>query len=123
MLMVTAVVAVACFTAFGAKADEEKEDTKPKHEIAEVMQKAMKGGLAAKVVKGEATDQEKKDLLEMYKSLAKHSPPKGPERAWNARTKALVESAAEVVEGKPGGPGKLEKAINCMSCHQAHRPS
>lgn len=121
MLMLTAAIAVACIATYGVRAED--DDAKPKYEISDVMEKAMKGGLAAKVAKGEASDEEKKDLLDMVTALAKHKPPKGPERAWKARTKALVEAASEAVEGKPSASAKLQRSMNCKACHEAHKPA
>lgn len=121
MLMLSAAITVACFATYSLRAED--EDAAPKYEIADVMQKAMKGGLAAKVAKGEASDEEKKDLLDMFTALAKHKPPQGPERAWTGRTKALIEAASEAVEGKTSASAKLQKAVNCKACHEAHKPA
>ena len=52
-------------------------EKKAKHTIAEVMQKAMKGGLCGKVAKGKASDEEKEQLVELFTSLSKNEPPKG----------------------------------------------
>lgn len=91
------------------------EDKKPKFEIKEVMAKAMKGGLCKKVADGKATDEEKKELVELFEALAANKPPKGELSDWKAKTKALVDAA------KAGDGSKLKAAANCAACHKLHK--
>ena len=76
-----------------------------------VMKKAMKGGLCEKVAKGEASDEEKKQLVVLLTGLTKTTPPKGDEDAWKKKTTALLEAA----KGTDGAA--LKKAMNCGACH------
>ncbi|HEY2415464.1 MAG TPA: hypothetical protein VGI40_24695 [Pirellulaceae bacterium] len=92
--------------------------------IKEVMKVAMKGGLAKKVASGEATDEEKKKLAGLFSALHDNKPPKGEQSSWDAKTKALVDAANEVLAGKASGNEKLKEltaAGNCMACHSAHK--
>lgn len=89
--------------------------------IKEVMKVAMKGGLCAKVAKGEASEEEKKKLAGLFAALHENKPPKGEQASWDAKTKALVDAANEVLAGKAGAGDKLKTAANCMACHSAHK--
>lgn len=100
---------------------EKKEDEKVT--IKQVMQKAHKAGLLKDlVVKGNATDEQKAELLKLYKGLAANKPPKGAEESWKTKTKALVDAAQAAVDGKEGAAAMLTKASNCKACHDAHKP-
>jgi hypothetical protein len=96
----------------GGQADGQE---KPKYKIAEVMAKAMKGGLCAKVAKGEATAAEKETLVELFTALHANTPPKGDAEGWKAKTKALLDAA------KAGDGAALKKAANCAACHKEHK--
>jgi hypothetical protein len=85
---------------------------KAKHTISEVMKVAMKGGLCGKVAGGKASDAEKKQLVELFESLSKNTPPKGDAKAWKERTTALLEAA------KKGDAAALKKNANCATCHK-----
>jgi hypothetical protein len=96
----------------GGQADGQE---KPKYKIAEVMAKAMKGGLCAKVAKGEATAEEKETLVQLFTALHANTPPKGDADAWKEKTKALLDAA------KAGDGAALKKAANCAACHGVHK--
>jgi hypothetical protein len=89
--------------------------------IKEVMKVAMKGGLCKKVASGEATAEEKKQLAGLFAALHKNKPPRGEQSSWDEKTKALVDAANDVLAGKEGAGGALQKAANCMACHSAHK--
>jgi hypothetical protein len=97
------------FFVVGTNGAQDKKD--PKYPIKEVMKEAMKGGLCAKVAKGEASDAEKAQLVEYFTSLTMCTPPKGEADAWKTRTGELLKAA------KDGDVAALKKASNCMSCH------
>ena len=107
------VVVVGLLVALGDNLAQEKE--KPKHTIKEVMKKAMKGGLCAKVAGGKASDEEKKELVELFTSLTKNTPPKGEAASWKEKTSALLEAATK------GDGAALKTAANCMNCHTEHK--
>ena len=92
-----------------------------KASIKEVMKIAMKGGLCAKVAKGEATEEEKKKLAGLFAALHENAPPKGEKASWDEKTKALVDAANDVLAGKEGSGAALQKAANCMGCHSQHK--
>ena len=94
---------------------------KAKHTIPEVMAKAMKGGLCKKCANGEGSDEEKKQLVELFTALAANEPPKGEAKSWKAKTSALVSAAKAVAKGDEGAGKKLLGAANCAACHKAHK--
>jgi hypothetical protein len=98
------------------------QDAKPKYTIKEVMKTAHKGGLTKKVAKGEASAEEKKQLVELYEALAANHPPMGDEASWKEKTAELVVAAKEAAEGKEGAAAKVNAIfMKCMGCHSAHK--
>src|SRR5947209_19536811 len=95
----------------------------PKFTIADVMKKAHgKTGVLNKVKKGQASDTEAKDLLELYQALAKNKPPQGDADSWKNKTTALIEGAKLYVDGKKDDAvAKLNGAANCQACHKIHK--
>ena len=85
----------------------------PKYTIKQVM-KAMKGGLCAKVAKGEGTKEDKEKLVAMFTAMCQNTPPKGDKEEWVTLCKKLVEEAkaAQKAEGK-----SPIKSANCKACH------
>ena len=90
-------------------------DAKPKHTISEVMKTAMKGKLCEKVAKGNATDEEKAKLVELFTALAANKPPKGEAASWKEKTGALLTAA------KNGDNKALAAAAKCGACHDVHK--
>lgn len=105
-----AILAIVGTTWLAAQAAD-----KPKHSIKDVMKIAMKGGLNKKVADGGASDDEKKQLVELYEAMAAATPKKGDAADWKAKCDALV-AAAKANDGKA-----LLKAANCKACHDAHK--
>jgi hypothetical protein len=95
------------------RADKDKE--KAKATISEVMRKAHKGddALRTKLLKGDASADEKAELLALYVALSLNTPPKGDVDAWKARTKAILDSYNKGDIDKKA----FTKATNCGSCH------
>jgi hypothetical protein len=87
------------------KAVMKKAHTAPKGELT----------LLDKVIKGKASDDEKKQLLDLYSDMAKDTPPMNDDQDWKDRTKALVAAA------KAGDAEALKTASNCMGCHSEHK--
>ena len=102
---------------------QDKEDEVDPEAIKKAMKTAMKEGLTKKVANGEASDEEKEQLLKLFTEMAKLDPPKGEKEPWDKRVKALVDGAKAAVEGKEGAGAALMKAANCKDCHTAHRPA
>ncbi|MBI1246532.1 hypothetical protein GC197_01660 [bacterium] len=101
-----------------AMADKGKDS---KYDTEEIMKKGFKGGLVAKVIKGEASEEDQKLVIAMLESLAHNKPHKGSEEDWKKRTTALLEAAKGTVEGKEGAASKLKEAANCKACHKDHK--
>jgi mono/diheme cytochrome c family protein len=97
------------------------QDAKAKFTIKQVMKTAHKDKRKDKVAKGDASADEKKQLVELYEALAANKPPKGDEADWKAKTAALVAAAKDAEAGKAGAGEALTKAANCMECHTAHK--
>ena len=81
----------------------------------------MKGGLCKKVAGGKASDEEKAQLLTMFKALGAAKPKKGDAESWKTKTTALVAGAQAAVDGKKTAGGLLNKAANCKACHSVHK--
>lgn len=91
------------------------QEKKAKYTNAEVMQKAMKGGLCAKVASGKATDAEKEQLIAYFVALHDNTPKKGGADSWKAKTEALLNAS------KAGDGKALQAAANCKGCHEIHK--
>lgn len=92
-----------------------------KYSTKDVMTKAHKSGLAKKVVKGTATADEKKLLVELYESMAANKPTKGDAENWKKLNDELVAAAKAVEQGTAGAGERLGKAMNCGACHSKHK--
>src|ERR1700674_3361284 len=94
-----AVLAVAGFAGLSVRGEA---DDKPKYTIKEVMKKAhdKDDSLLGKVVAGKASDDEKKQLLELYVALGKNKPEKGDDKSWMTKTDAIVMAATDVKDNK-----------------------
>lgn len=116
-----ATMAVAALVAMGVPAGMSQARTEDEA-IKKVMKAAMKkGGLCGTVAKGQATDEQKAKLLDLFKELSSAKPAKGDEGSWKTKTEACVNAAQAVVDGKPGAIEQLKKAVNCKACHDAHK--
>lgn len=107
-----------------------RADEAPKLSIKKVMDEAHKPpkgmddapSLYNKVKSGDATDAEKKKLVELYTALAADHPKLNDDDDWKTRTEAMVAAAKEVEAGKEGGVNALKKAADCKECHKLHKP-
>ena len=102
----TGCLLLGVFVCMPAMGDD--DDSKPKITIKDVMKKGFnkRKGLLPKVTKGSATDEEKKELHEMFVALSKNKPPRGEEESWKKFTGALVKAGKMVVDGD-------EKVLAC----------
>lgn len=85
--------------------------------IKEVMKIAHKDGLHKKVLGGSATDEEKKQLLDLYIDMLEGTPKKGDKAEWQTVAGAATVSVAKVVLGREGAIDELKKTSDCMGCH------
>lgn len=116
------VIILLSTTWMGLSIADVPEDTT----IKSIMNSAHKGppkgtGLLKKVATGKASAEETKELLELYKFMAKLSPPKGEADAWTERSGLLVGAVEAIVKGNDEGKQQLQKASNCKACHDAHK--
>ena len=95
--------------------------SKPKYTIKTIMKNGLKGGLAKKVVSGEATAKEKIQLLDYAIALYETKPKKGDPASWTRLTGDLVTAAAKVAIDPKAGTEALGKAVNCKACHNVHK--
>ena len=116
-LMASSLVLAAfvCAPSFAA------DDDKPKYTIKDAMKKAFKGPLVKKVAGGNASDDEKKELLAIVESMAMQKPKKGDEESWKKLTSALIKGAKAAVDGDADAPKMLKTAANCKACHSKHK--
>ena len=98
------------------------DEGKAKHSIKEVMKIANKEKLVNKVVAGDATDEEKKKLLDVFISLLESEPPQGDMASWQKLAGGTALAAAKVVVGREGAEAELKAANNCKACHGVHKP-
>jgi hypothetical protein len=96
----------------GAVCQGDKQDADT---VKSIMQKAMKGGLAQKFAQGKANDEEKKQLIALFANLSNLKAPKGNDKEWRERTRALFDAV------KADDAKALQKAANCAGCHRAHK--
>jgi hypothetical protein len=104
--------------------DKEKEKEKVKDITIKIVMKkahqaAKKGekSLLTKFQDGEATAEEKAQLVKLYEALAANFPPKGDKEGWKTKTEALVKAA------KANDIAALKAASDCSGCHKEHKKS
>jgi surface antigen len=114
-------MAVALLVTVGALVSLSQAGPAPDATVKKVMKAAMKGGLLKKVADGKADEKQKKDLLDMFESLAKADPVSGEKASWDSKTKALVVAAQAAVDGKADSADLLKKAATCKACHDVHK--
>lgn len=109
-------------------AQEAAAEAKPKYTIKEVMKGAHMPATEGEkpllqiVMGGDATPEQKQQLLDFYISLAENEPPKGDKEAWAKKTAPVVLGAAMIVVGRENGADVLKKATVCAACHKDHKP-
>jgi hypothetical protein len=105
-----------------ATAIADDDEPKKKLTIKEIMDVAHKKGLIKKVATDKASNEEKKKLHDLYTQMAKLKPPKGDQKSWESKTKALVKAAKAAVDKDATFKAKLKAASNCANCHNVHKP-
>ncbi len=100
-----------------------EEKTEKPLSIKQVMGKFHKGNpaLCGKASKGQASEAELKEMLAGYEAICAQKPPKGDEEAWKAKCTALVNATKALIEKKEGAATAYGTAVNCKSCHDAHK--
>ena len=116
------------FTYVAVATAQEGAQAKPKYAIKEVMKGAHtpprpgEKSLRDVVLAGDATPEQKQQLLDFYISLAENEPPKGDKEAFAKKTAPVIIGAAMIVVGRENGADVLRKATNCAACHKDHKP-
>ncbi len=90
--------------------------------ISDIMKEVMKPGMLRKAMNGEATDEEKIQILDVLITLTEHEPPQGEADAWKARTTQLMTDYAKFLVGREGAAEALRTSSNCKSCHNEFKP-
>ena len=123
VLSTAALCAVAGLGAAMSWSMAEDEATEAQHTIKEVMKIAhgKDSNLLKKVIQGEASADEKKQLLDLYISLVEGKPSKGDMDSWHTLAGGAALAAAKVVVGREGALKELETATNCKACHSVHK--
>ncbi len=85
--------------------------------VKEVMKIAHKDGLHKKILGGMGTDDDKKQLLDLYLDLVEGEPKKGDKAEFKVQASAAMASAARVMLGREGAIDELKKTSDCKSCH------
>jgi hypothetical protein len=113
---------VAFILVVGRGTSQDKDKEKPKFTIKEVMKAAHdKEGLLGKVLKGEASAEEKTKLVELYVALCQNTPPQGEDTAWKERCLKIVVAARGIAKGDDQAPRQLQAVTNCRTCHTAFK--
>lgn len=95
--------------------------TEPKHTIAEVMRDVMKKGQWKKLASGEASKEDADKLVALFEDLARNQPSHGTAKSWEEKTQVIFKAAQAAAKHEEGAGDRLKKAIDCRSCHQAHK--
>lgn len=86
--------------------------------VKEVMKIAhAKEGLHSKILAGTGTDEDKKQLLDLYLDMAEGEPKKGDKAEFKVVASAAMASAAKVMLGREGAIEELKKTSDCKACH------
>lgn len=94
-----------------------------KKTIKQVMKAGFAGdnSLCKKVVTGDASDDEKKEFLNLLIDLVENDAPKGEEIQWKMQSGRALLAAAKVVAGREGATDELKEATNCKACHDVFK--
>jgi hypothetical protein len=113
---------VALIFAVGA-ADRPGDDDDGDEIIERIMKRNFKGddALISKVTAGDATDAQKRKLIDALTTLSKARPPRGGAKSWKEKTGAMLDAARDVLAGKEGARNRLEEASDCKACHKRHK--
>lgn len=117
------VLAVAALVASPVVADDAHEN----HEIIEkVMKEGLKGDESplAKVLEGDASKKEIKELDKLIKTMEGTKAPVGDQADYDEKVAELIAAIGAVAGGDAEAPAleRLDKASDCKACHGDHKP-
>jgi hypothetical protein len=109
-----------CLAALALGAQQQKGNAA----IKAMMEKTHKGAdnIASEVRNGRGKEEDVKNLLAAYKSIAPLKPAVGDAKSWKSRTDAVIAALNDLVAKKPGAVDRVHGATECRACHEAHRP-
>lgn len=94
----------------------------PKYTIKEVMKQTHgPTKLRDKVLSGDASKEEKDQLLDLYLSMIESRPEKGEPQSWMMKSGRLILATARVAVGREGALEELKVASDCKACHEVHK--
>ena len=100
----------------------QNEGSGEKKSIKEVMKAAMgKQGILEKLKSGEASTEEKTELLNLFIDLYESEPPKGEIESWHELAGKSLLVAAKAAAGREVTADEVMQGCNCMECHKAHQ--
>lgn len=117
-----ALLGLGMFLASDAAGPTPDEKDKPSVSIMDIMTKAHgRNGLRKKFMDGQASKEEKDELLNLYVELGKNKPPKGDGASWKKRTDAIVKATKDTIDNKSGAKNRFANATRCKDCHDQHK--
>ena len=100
--------------------------TTPKPELTseQIMEEGFKGktSLAARLTDNMGTQADKMRMVYLTQQLALNQPPKGDLASWTEKTTALNLAAVALEKNSPDALVTWKAAVDCKSCHTAHKP-
>lgn len=125
VLGITGILTMGLSAIWGIQiqAEEKPSEEKPevRHTVIQVMNGAMKKGQWKKLATGEATPEQATKLLALFDDLRANKAPHGDAVSWEEKTQEILEAAQAAAKKETGAGDRLKKAIDCRSCHQAHK--
>jgi hypothetical protein len=115
--LVTGSMMIALLNAADEKKDPIKEFMKACHKAPQGVDPICK-----KASDGKASADELKKLVDGYTVMAAAKPPKGDDVDWKDKTSKLLAASKALQKNEPGAAAKYKEAVNCKSCHTAHKP-
>tara|TARA_B110000305_G_C19409520_1_gene624625 strand:- start:384 stop:776 length:393 start_codon:yes stop_codon:yes gene_type:complete len=117
------VLAVAALIASPVLADEAHDN----HEIIEkVMKEGLKGDESplAKLLEGDASKKEVKELDKLIKTMEGTAAPVGEQDAYDEKVAELIAAIGAIAGGDMEAPAleRLDTASDCKACHTDHKP-
>ena len=111
------LVLVCAAGAYAVQSEEGEQKS-----IKQVMKAAMgKQGLVEKLKKGDASDEEKIELLGLFIDMYENEPPKGKPESWRELSGKALLVAAKAAAGREVSEQEIMEGCNCMDCHKAHK--
>ncbi|MDA7922548.1 hypothetical protein N9B73_12415, partial [Verrucomicrobiales bacterium] len=100
------------------------------HDNHEIIEKVMKEGLKgdesplAKLLEGDASKKEVKELDKLIKTMEGTAAPVGEQDAYDEKVAELIAAIGAIAGGDMEAPAleRLDTASDCKACHTDHKP-